>query len=71
MKSNTDEILYLDNLLNSQIDDDNNDIVCVLPLFKLLIDNIQKPEIHLDERDILIENIIEKFPKNEKKYFIS
>ena len=30
-----------------------------------MINNIQKPEIHLDERDILIENIIEKFPKNE------
>jgi len=65
IKPNNDEIIYLDNLLNKQIVDDKDDTILVLPFFKLLIENIKKPEQHLDDKDILIQSIIENSSKNK------
>ena len=46
---------FFENLLKNLNISEQNDEILVLPFFKLLMDNMKKPEIKLDERVIIIQ----------------
>ena len=64
MKPNNDEIMYLKDILASSVAENKQDEILVLPFFKMLIDNIKKPEIYLDQRAQIIKNIVDNSSKN-------
>ena len=64
IKTTNEENIFLKNIIESidiQIDDRQ---IYVLPFFKLLLDNVKKVEPILNERVLIIKEIIESSPKN-------
>ena len=64
IKPTNNEIVFLDNLIDSISDKNEDENIYVLPFFKLLMDNVFKTKPTLDEKDIIIKDIIESSSKN-------
>ena len=64
IKPDSDEFSFLNDLIKSLNDKNNNDEILVLPFFKLLLENIKIIEPQLDERALIIRDIINSWPKD-------
>ena len=63
-KPTISQINFLDTLIDSLSDENEEQTIYVLTFFKLLMDNVFKAKPTLNEKDMIIKDIIESSPKN-------
>lgn len=59
------EVNKLNEIISNQKFFEENDNIFVLPSFKFLMENVKKASPILDERDLIIKDIINSFPKDK------